>query len=78
MEQLKSFDDFIKESAESNTKEAELLTQKEELLAKKKTAVEAKDEKSKTFYEKEIAKIDVSLDQIRETEKAEAIKDEQV
>ena len=33
MGKIKSFDEFVNESVESNTKEAELLSKKEELLS---------------------------------------------
>lgn len=75
MEPIKSFNEFISESVESNTKEAELLTAKGELLAKRKLAT---DETAKTQLEKSIATLDAQIDKLRETERAEASKDEQV
>jgi hypothetical protein len=76
MDRIKSFNEFIKESVESNTKEAELLARKEQLLATKKQAVAAKDVPAKTAAEKEIAKLDAEIAQIRQTEEEQEKADE--
>lgn len=78
MEPLKSFKDFIAESVESNTKEADLLKQKEELLDKKKEAVAAKDEQAQTQLERSIAILDTEIAKIRKAEDEQTSADERV
>jgi hypothetical protein len=76
MDKIKTFDEFIGESVESNKKEAELLASKEQLLAKKQQAVAAKNEKAITQIERSIAMLDSQIEQIRKTEELEKAKNE--
>jgi putative heme iron utilization protein len=68
MKKILTFNDFIKESVESNQKEAALLDQKQQLLIAKQGT---QDELEKTKIESQIAKIDAEIEAIRNSEKEE-------
>lgn len=68
MNKILTFDQFIKESVESNQKEAGLLDQKKQLLVNLQNT---ENELEKTNIESQIAKLDAEIAAIRKSEKEE-------
>jgi len=65
---IKDFKGFVTESIESNTKEIQLLDQKKALQAKLR---QTEDSLEKTNIETEIAKLDIEIEKLRQSEDQE-------
>lgn len=69
---IKDFKGFVAESIESNTKEIQLLDQKKALQEKIR---QTRDSLEKTNIETEIAKLDIEIEKLRQSEDQEIEQD---